>query len=298
MGKKIKSVMEAEEEKFVAGCVAQGYTEQVGTEIFGADRALRRIRLQPSPTAPLRTGGLSDRLPEGPLPGRVHGGAAHRHQAGQGPHRGLPVECRQMGIEVLVPDVNESESTSRFTRRPSGSASRRCATSARAWWRRSSRRAPTAPSSRSTTSSTGSTLSVLNKRTVESLIKAGAFDGLGLPQGADPGPRADRSTASGAARNEEMGQYSLFAGEVGLSEYQCRDPRSRVAVEDKLWRSRRRCWVCTSPIIRCWGGHGPGGRTTTSPDPRAGRAQRPVVGLDRRDHRVRSPDAGRRTGTR
>ena len=35
MGKKIKSVMAAEEEKFVAGCVDQGYTEKTGRDLFG-----------------------------------------------------------------------------------------------------------------------------------------------------------------------------------------------------------------------------------------------------------------------
>ena len=41
MGKKIKSVMKAEEEKFVAGSVAQGHEEKVGRESSGSSSTSR-----------------------------------------------------------------------------------------------------------------------------------------------------------------------------------------------------------------------------------------------------------------
>ena len=34
MGKKVKAAMHAQREKFVAGCVAQGYTPEVGANLF------------------------------------------------------------------------------------------------------------------------------------------------------------------------------------------------------------------------------------------------------------------------
>ena len=101
-------------------------------------------------------------------------------------------ECRQMGIPVLVPDVNVSMTdfvavpstapTAWAATGRSRSGCRPCATSAGPGRRSSSPSAtPTGRSSTSTTSATGSTSTVLNKRTIESLIKAGAFDSMGHP---------------------------------------------------------------------------------------------------------------------
>ena len=98
-----------------------------------------------------------------------------------------------MGIEVLVPDVNRSAGRVRAgpqhgrgrhgTSRRSSSAWPRCATSARAWWSGSWPSArPTGPSPTSTTSAPRVDPVVLNKRTMESLVKAGAFDSLGHPR--------------------------------------------------------------------------------------------------------------------
>ena len=57
-------------------------------------------------------------------------------------------------------------------------------------------------------------VSALNKRTVESLIKAGAFDGMSLPRrGLVLVHEQALDNVVERRRNEEMGQYSLFAGE-------------------------------------------------------------------------------------
>ena len=90
-------------------------------------------------------------------------------------------ECRRMGIKVLPPDVNESilffaavGSDIRFGlgRRAQRRHQRGRGRSARPARRR-------AGSSRSTTSCRKVPIHAANKRTVESLIKAGAFDSLG-----------------------------------------------------------------------------------------------------------------------
>jgi DNA polymerase III subunit alpha len=62
--------------------------------------------------------------------------------------------------------------------------------------------------------------SALNKRTVESLIKAGAFDALGHSRkGLTLMHELILDTTLERRRNEEMGQYSLFAGDsVEISE--------------------------------------------------------------------------------
>ena len=46
------------------------------------DREIRRLRLQQEPFDRLRPDRLRDRLPEGPLPGRIHGGLAHQRHSG------------------------------------------------------------------------------------------------------------------------------------------------------------------------------------------------------------------------
>ena len=88
-------------------------------------------------------------------------------------------ECRRMGIKVLPPDVNESDvRTSPRSAPTSASASTRSATSARnvvdGDRRRPRRRRAATPTS--TTSWTKVPALVCNKRVIESLIKAGAFD--------------------------------------------------------------------------------------------------------------------------
>ena len=89
-------------------------------------------------------------------------------------------ECRRMGIKVLPP-VRQLLGR-RLHARPaptSGSACRRSATSARTWSPRSSPPArPRARSPTSTTSCDKVDATVCNKRTIEALIKAGAFDSL------------------------------------------------------------------------------------------------------------------------
>ena len=103
-------------------------------------------------------------------------------------------ECRRMGIKVLPPDVNESRRrTSPRSAPTSASGCRRSATSAPTSSTRSSRtRTRQGPVRRlRATSSPRSTIGVCNKRVVESLIKAGAFDSLRRhPQGPAGDPRA------------------------------------------------------------------------------------------------------------
>jgi DNA polymerase-3 subunit alpha len=94
-------------------------------------------------------------------------------------------ECRHMGIKVLPPDVNESEGM--FT--PVGD--RHPLRARRDPQRRPQRRAGAhrgpqqkAPPRTSTTSSTKVPAVVCNKRVIESLIKAGAFDERSATPGA------------------------------------------------------------------------------------------------------------------
>ncbi len=84
MGKKKVEVMGAQMEKFLKGCaVAVGEREE-GEEDLGRDGAVRRVRLQQVALGGLRVARLPDRVPQGELPGVLHGGAPH---VGAGQHR-------------------------------------------------------------------------------------------------------------------------------------------------------------------------------------------------------------------
>ena len=88
-GKKIRAMIAAEREKFVAGCVTEGYGEELGHRPVRHHRAVRGLRVQQVPLLRLRARRLPDRLAEGELPGRVHGRSADVGQGQQGQDRGL-----------------------------------------------------------------------------------------------------------------------------------------------------------------------------------------------------------------
>ncbi|HEU4320798.1 MAG TPA: DNA polymerase III subunit alpha [Acidimicrobiia bacterium] len=214
MGKKIKSVMAAEEEKFIAGCVSQGHTEQTGREMFQLIGHFAGYGFNKSHSAgyglvAYQTAYLKAHYPAEYLAALLT--ATKRDKDRTAIYLN---ECRQMGIEVLVPDVNESETdfTVHDGRIRFGlSAIRNVGegvvdkiVEARA----------DGPFESFLDFVNRVDVSALNKRTVESLIKAGAFDALG---GSRKGLTLMHETVLDATlerrRNEEMGQYSLFAGD-------------------------------------------------------------------------------------
>ena len=89
-GKKIRALIAAEREKFVAGCVTRGLRRGARHAALRHHRAVRRLRLQQVALLRLRAGRLPDGLAQGALPGRVHGGAAHLGEGRQGQDGGVP----------------------------------------------------------------------------------------------------------------------------------------------------------------------------------------------------------------
>ena len=75
-------------EEFVEGADAEGTVEEGGGGTLRPDREVRRLRLQQEPLHRLRPDRLHDGLPEGPLPGRVHGGPALQRHARPATSRG------------------------------------------------------------------------------------------------------------------------------------------------------------------------------------------------------------------
>lgn len=213
MGKKIKSVMVAEEEKFVAGCVSQGHPEQTGRDLFAliahfAGYGFPKAHATAYGLVAYQTAYLKAHHPAEFMASMLTATKSNKDKTAV-----YLNECRQMGIEVLVPDVNESESdfTVHDGRIRFGlSAIRNVGVGVVEKIVEARNESPF--------ESFGDfvdrvDITALNKRTVESLIKAGGFDALGESRkGLTLMHEMILDTTLERRRNEEMGQYSLFAG--------------------------------------------------------------------------------------
>ncbi len=166
-----------------------GLSEQQADDFLEPDHQVRRLRLQQVAQHRLRPDRLHDGLPQGPLSGRVHGGAAlGRHPRAATSRRRTRWSstwktAERMGIDVVPPDVNRSRR--RFHRR-----------------RRQDSVRPVARS-RAAAAARGEAIVAARKKggpfrdlfdfcervdppacsraTIETLIKAGAFDSLRRP---------------------------------------------------------------------------------------------------------------------
>jgi len=235
MGKKIKSVMVAEEEKFVQGCLSQGHSEEVGREIFGliehfAGYGFNRSHSAAYGLVAYQTAYLKAHHPAEYLAALLTATKKDKDRTAV-----YLNECRQMGIKVLVPDVNESGSD--FTVldgrirfglsavRNVGEGVVEKVIEARA----------EAPFTSLQDFVDRVDVSVLNKRTVESLIKAGAFDASGDPRkGLTMVYEQILDATVERRRNEDMGQFSLFAGDTEAVR------ESRIEIPAMLWPQKIR----------------------------------------------------------
>ncbi len=203
-GKKNRALIAAEREKFVRGCVAQGYGDKLGTELFDiiepfADYAFGKSHSFGYGLVAYQTAWLKANHPVEYLAALLSSVKDDKDRTAV-----YLAECRSLGIEVRCPDINASMSA--FTTlgsvegRPAGDG-------------------PIAPGrggaspgvivfGLSAVRNVGSAIvdlivtereahgpflnfydfcqrvdpSVLNKRAIESLAKAGAFDSLGHPR--------------------------------------------------------------------------------------------------------------------
>ena len=109
IGKKIHALMASLKDKFLEGCAANSVTPGGGEPALEGHGAGAGLLLQQVARRLLRADRLPHRVAEGAPPEGVHGGAdllGHEHQ---GPRAVLRRACREIGIEVLPPDVNSSE---------------------------------------------------------------------------------------------------------------------------------------------------------------------------------------------
>jgi DNA polymerase-3 subunit alpha len=187
-GKKVRAIMAKEREKFVAGCVEQGYDVELGTRLFDiiepfADYAFNKSHSYGYGLVAYQTAWLKAHYPVEYLAALLSSVKDDKDKTAV--YLG---ECRALGIEVLVPDVNRS--AAEFTPLVGADGRRRIVFGLAAVRnvgeslvdRIVAEREANGPFSDFYDFCQRVDPVVLNKRSVESLVKAGAFDSLGHPR--------------------------------------------------------------------------------------------------------------------
>jgi DNA polymerase III subunit alpha len=187
-GKKKRDLMAKERAKFVAGCEATGYGEALGTELFDvierfADYAFAKSHSFGYGLITYQTAFLKANHPVEYLAALLTSVKTNLDKAAV-----YLAECRSMGIPVLVPDVNRSAADFVAARLedgqeviPFGMSAVRNVGSALVDQIVAEREA-NGPFESFLDFCDRVPLPVLNKKTLEALIKAGAFDSLGHPR--------------------------------------------------------------------------------------------------------------------
>ena len=150
MGKKKKEILDKEYVPFSDGMRANGLLRRRDRDAVGHPRPVLRLRASTRRTPPATAlVSLLDRLPQGELPGRVHGGAAHQRQGRQGQVGALPRRVPADGHQgAAARRQRVRRPTSPRAAPTSASGSPRSATSAATSSSRSSRRARARAASR------------------------------------------------------------------------------------------------------------------------------------------------------
>ena len=243
MGKKIPSVMAQQEELFVSGCVAKGHPRELGKEIFDlishfAGYGFNKAHATGYALVAYQTAWLKAHHPSEYMASLLTSSKSNKDRTAI-----YLNECRTMGVEVLVPDVNSSESdfTARDGTVPFGlSAIRNVGEGVVELITEERRKNGEYESFQDFLDRVD--LGVLNKRTIESLIKAGAYDATGSPRkGLMAVFEQMLDAVVSRRRAEDMGQYSLFgtdepsvqSGVVEIPEMEW-DQRTKLAFEKEM----------------------------------------------------------------
>ncbi len=198
-GKKIRALLAAEREKFVAGCVSEGYDEALGTQLFDiiepfADYAFNKSHAYGYGLVAYQTAWLKAHHPVEYMAALLTSVKDNKDKTAV-----YLAECRTLGIDVMVPDVNRSVSEFAPDMSLTGSANDEtpASTGNRAIVfglaavrnvgeglveRIVAEREANGPFADIFDFCQRVDPVVLNKRTMESLVKAGAFDSVGHPR--------------------------------------------------------------------------------------------------------------------
>jgi DNA polymerase III subunit alpha len=182
-GKKIRALMATEREKFVAACERNGYGAELGSTLFDiiepfADYAFRKSHAFCYGKVAYQTAWLKANHPVEYLAALLTSVKDDKDKTAV-----YLAECRSMGIDVLVPDINKSMSDfiSADGKIPFGLSAIRNVGEGLVGLIVAERDAH-GPFADFYDFCQRVSPTVLNKRSVESLIKAGAFDSLGHPR--------------------------------------------------------------------------------------------------------------------
>ena len=292
-GKKDRALIAQERSKFVDGCVAQGHDRAFGERIFDtiepfADYSFNKSHSVGYGYLAYQTAYLKANYPVEYLAALLTSVRTNKDQTAV-----FLVECRQQHIEVLVPDVNESVSDfsvhADADGRPVDPLRALRGPQRRGGRRRDDRRRPhrgAGPFQDFHDFCARVDPAALNKRTIESLIKAGGFDSLGHPrQGLLHAFEPIIDQAVTRRRERDAGIMSLFGDghrrrRPGRSASRRRFPTPSSTARPAS-TSRRRCSASTSATIRCSAPRARCAATSTAPSPSsatAGRARRSTVG--------------------
>jgi DNA polymerase-3 subunit alpha len=187
-GKKIRALIQAEREKFVAGCEEHGYTKALGTKLFDiiepfADYAFNKSHSYGYGLVAYQTAWLKAHHPVEYFAALLTSVKDDKDKTAV--YLG---ECRALGIEVLVPDVNTS--AGEFTPLTGEDGAPRIVFGLAAVRNVGEGLVERIVAERDANGPFGDVYEfcrrvdpvVLNKRTMESLVKAGAFDSLSHPR--------------------------------------------------------------------------------------------------------------------
>jgi DNA-directed DNA polymerase III PolC len=222
-GKKDRALIKKEREKFVAGCDTTGYGSAIGTALFDiiepfADYAFNKSHSYGYGLVAYQTAYLKANFPVEYFAALLTSVKTNLDKAAV-----YLNECRQMRVAVLVPDVNVSMSDFAAVRGdgsdgiggvgsiPFGLSAVRNVGEGLVGLIVSERDA-NGPFADFYDFCDRVDLNVLNKRTIESLIKAGAFDSMGHPrQGLLAVYEEILDTTVVRRRREAEGQFDLFS---------------------------------------------------------------------------------------
>ncbi|HEV2373951.1 MAG TPA: DNA polymerase III subunit alpha [Streptosporangiaceae bacterium] len=215
MGKKKKEILDKEFEPFAGGMKANGYSQAAIKTLWDilvpfSDYAFNKAHSAAYGVVSYWTAYLKANYPQEYMAALLTSVKDDKDKSAL-----YLAECRRMGITVLPPDVNASAAT--FT--PVGDDIRFGLAAVRNVGGNVVDAVVTARSSAGAFTSFADFLrkvpaQVCNKRVIESLIKAGAFDSLGHPRkGLVMIHEQAIDTVIDVKRNEAMGQDSLFGGE-------------------------------------------------------------------------------------
>ncbi|MFQ5966160.1 MAG: DNA polymerase III subunit alpha [Acidimicrobiia bacterium] len=227
MGKKIPAVMTKQKEKFVSGGIAQGHPESLGRELFDQIAHFAGYGFNKSHSAAYGLVAYQTAYLKANYPAPYMAALLTSTKRDKDRMALYLNECRTMGLAVLVPDVNSSEmdfTVSDGAIRFGLSAVRNVGESIVT--RILEARTEGGPFASFQDFEDRVDLSVLNKRTLESLIKAGTFDSLRVSRrGLMLSFEASLDATVTRRRNEDMGQYSLFgSSDDGIDPYQAPIP--------------------------------------------------------------------------